>query len=136
MKLLKFFAIFWLITVLYSCTNAEKKDFNLKKDLCENCKMAITNLDYAAQIVTEEGRVYKFDDLSCMTMYEDYENSGFENAKKYVIDMPTANLVNLENAYLIKGGTIKSPMGGNTLAFRNKIEALKAAKILKANLLK
>lgn len=97
--------------------------------------MTITDLKYATELITEKGRVYKFDDISCMTMYESSETDKVKNAKKYVIEASTGKFLELPKANLIKGGSIKSPMGGNTEAFANKEEAQKAAATLGATLI-
>ncbi len=118
-----------------SCQQSGPKDFLLEKDQCDNCKMTIADITYAAELITEKGRVYKFDDISCMTMYESAEAEKTANAKKYVIDAPTGKFVELPKATLIKGGSIKSPMGGNTQAFASKEAAQKAAAKLGATLI-
>ena len=120
---------------LVSCQESGPKDFLLEKDQCDNCKMTIADINYATELITEKGRVYKFDDISCMTMYENSEADKLKNAKKYVIDAPSGKFLELSKATLIKGGNIKSPMGGNTKAFENKEAAQKAAATLGASLI-
>ena len=83
---------------------------------------------------TEKGRVYKFDDISCLNDYEVSNTETTTNAKTYVADFPTGKFIETSTATLIKGGDIKSPMGGNTQAFENKAAAEKAATDLQATL--
>lgn len=135
MKFLKNVLLALPFLALMSCQESGPKDFLLEKDQCDNCKMTIADINYATELITEKGRVYKFDDISCMTMYEGSEADKVKNAKKYVIDVPTGKFVELPKATLIKGGSIKSPMGGNTQAFANKDEAQKAAATLGAALI-
>lgn len=135
MKFLKNIAFAIPFLALISCQQSGPQDFLLEKDQCENCKMTITDLNYATELITEKGRVYKFDDLSCMTMYEGSEAEKTKNSQKYVIDFPTGKFVELPKATLISGGSIKSPMGGNTQAYTSKEEAQKAATTLGANLI-
>ena len=134
MKLLKnlLFALPFLASL--SCQESGPKDFLLEKDQCDNCKMTISDINYATELITEKGRVYKFDDISCMTMYENSEADKVKNAKKYVIDVPTGKFLELSKATLITGGNIKSPMCGNTQAFASKEAAQKAATTLGASL--
>lgn len=119
-----------------SCQSDGPKDFILGKDQCDNCKMTITDLKYGTEMITEKGRVYKFDDISCMTMYESSEPDKAKNAKFYVIDVPSEKFVEKSNATLITGGEIKSPMGGNTQAFERIDDAEKAAAKLGATVTK
>lgn len=136
---MKFFKTSLLLTFLLAiiaCQNGAPKDFILGNDQCDNCKMTITDIKYATEMITEKGRVYKFDDLSCMTMYEDSEAEKAKNAKFYVIDFPSEKFIEKANATLITGGTIKSPMGGNTQAFEQIDVAEKAAANLGATVIK
>ena len=125
-----------LILSVISCQNEGPKDFLLGKDQCDNCKMTITDIKYATELITEKGRVYKFDDISCMTMYEGSEPDKAKNAKRYVIDHPTDKFIEKSSATLVKGGEIKSPMGGNTQAFERMDDAEKAAAKLGASVIK
>lgn len=136
MKFIQTLIFTFSLLTFFSCQENGPKDFALQKDQCDNCKMTITELQYATQLVTEKGRVYKFDDISCMTMYENSEPDKVAKSKKYVIDFPSKKFVELNKATLIKGGSIKSPMGGNTQAYENKETAVKAAKKLGASVIK
>lgn len=124
------------ILAFMSCQQSGPKDFLLGSDQCDNCKMTITDIKYGTELITEKGKVYKFDDISCMNMYEVSNPDKAKNAKTYVIDFPTDQFLEKKNATLIKGGNIKSPMGGNTQAFKNKADAEKAAAKLGATLTK
>jgi copper chaperone NosL len=121
---------------LFSCQKSGPKDIALHKDQCANCRMTIENLPFATQIVTEKGRIYNFDDIMCMTMFENSEPDLVAKSKKYVIDFGTKKFIELNKATLIKGGSIKSPMGGNTQAYADKEKAKQAAKKYGATILK
>lgn len=120
--------------VLAACAKTGPQEIAVGKDQCDNCKMTITEPKYATQLITEKGRNYKFDDIACM---KDYENSNAEttgNATTYVADFPSGQFIESNTATFIKGGDIKSPMGGNTQAFKDKAAAEKAATELHATL--
>lgn len=124
------------VLAIMSCQKSGPQDFNLGKDQCDNCRMTITDLKYATQLITEKGRAYKFDDIMCMNMYESSNPDKATNAKTYVIDFPSGNFLEKPKATFIKGGSIKSPMGGNTQAYQDKAAAQKAAASLGASLIK
>lgn len=122
------------VIFLAACSETQPQEINVGKDQCDNCKMTISEPKYATQLITEKGRLYKFDDINCM---EDYEVSNSEttgNAKTYVADFPSGKFVQSNTATLIKGGAIKSPMGGNTQAYQDKAVAEKAATDLQATI--
>ena len=112
---------------LSSCGGDDPKKI-IVGDQCEHCKMTIENVKYATELVTEKGRIYKFDDIKCMNGYTTSNADKVVNAKTYVTDYPSEKLIEFEKATFIKGGSIKSPMGGNMQAYENKDEAEKAKK--------
>ena len=112
---------------LIACGNNDPKTIKVGEQ-CENCKMTIENVKYATELVTEKGRIYKFDDIKCMNSYATSNTDKVTNAKSYVMDYPTKKLIEFEKASFIKGGSIKSPMGGNTQAYENRADAEKAKK--------
>ncbi|ESU19610.1 hypothetical protein FCR2A7T_17680 [Flavobacterium cauense R2A-7] len=114
-----------LFTVFYlsSCSSNEPKPLKLNSDSCDNCKMTISNGKLGAELITEKGRHYKFDDIACMVKFA---KSGTAVAAKsfYVSDYLQDNtLIPAEKAFYLKGGSITSPMRGNTAAFSTKQEA-------------
>ena len=120
--------------LLAACAETGPQDIAVGKDQCDNCKMTISEPKYATQLITEKGRLYKFDDISCLTDYETSNTESTANAKTYVADFPTGKFIERSTATFIKGGDIKSPMGGNTQAFQDKAAAEKAATELQATL--
>lgn len=135
MKFLKFFSLLMIITAFTACSKNGPQEIAVGKDQCENCKMTISEPKYATQLVTDKGRMYKFDDIKCMKDYE-LGNKDAANAKTYVADFPSGQFFESTSATLIEGGSIKSPMGGNTQAFKDKAAAEKAAAELGATVVK
>jgi copper chaperone NosL len=56
----------FLIFSLLSCSKEIKSEEIEPYDICYLCKMAISQLEFATEIVTPDGEVYKFDDIGCM----------------------------------------------------------------------
>ena len=134
MKLLGRLFLAGSMLFLAACAESGPQEISVGKDQCDNCKMTISDAKYATQLITEKGRNYKFDDLSCMKDYEISNTESTVNAKMYVVDFPSGKFIESNTATFIKGGDIKSPMGGNTQAFQNKDAAVKAAANLQATL--
>ena len=110
-----------------NCQQIKPTEIVVGKDQCDHCKMLITDIKYAVEMITEKGRVYKFDDLACADAYKTSNTDKAKNSKLYVIDFSTGKFLKASDAIFIQGGIIKSPMGGNTQVFSNKSEAQKAA---------
>lgn len=109
--------------LLFSCRETEPELAKLNVDNCDNCKMTIADAKFVAELITSKGRIYKFDDLSCLQSYRK-ENPDKTEAKLFVADFenPTEFLP-VGEAILVHGEQINSPMGGNTAAFNNKKSA-------------
>ena len=120
------------IIVLAACAETGPQEIAVGKDQCDNCKMTISEPKYATQLITEKGRLYKFDDISCLKDYETSNTESTTNSKTYVADFPSGKFIESSTATFIKGGDIKSPMGGNTQAYQDKAAAEKAAVDLEA----
>lgn len=134
MNLSKTLLITGSLLALASCAKNGPQEIAVGKDQCENCKMNITEPKYATQLVTAKGKVYKFDDLKCMQDYATSNTEASKDAKTYVADFPSGQFFDSSTATFISGGTIKSPMGGNTQAYKDKAAAQKAATELGATL--
>lgn len=103
----------------FSCSGDKAVPIKLNTDNCDFCKMTISDGKFGAELITEKGRVYKFDDIACMVHYSK-ENSANKIQAFYVHDYAQDNvLIPVSAAFFISGGNIKSPMHGNIIAFIN-----------------
>jgi copper chaperone NosL len=92
----------------------------LNKDKCDFCEMTISNGRLGVEIITQKGRAYKFDDLNCLKGYM-RENNKTPIASYFINDYAQSNiLIDATKALYVSSENIKSPMGGNTAAFKNK----------------
>lgn len=88
------------------------------EDQCAFCKMAIVEDQYAAEIVTSKGKVYKYDDISCMIRHRrTMEKKDFSFQVVNDFESPK-EFLDVEKAFFIQSDQYASPMGGNTAAFR------------------
>lgn len=114
--------MFFSISMLWSCNNNAPEPIKLNVDACSFCRMKISDGRFAAQLITSKGRNYKFDDLKCMLNF----SSQFEGEIKsyYIAEFSGANeLTDAGTAWYIQNDDFKSPMGGNTAAFKSKTQA-------------
>lgn len=128
--------LFFLSLSFLSCTNNGKAvPIKLDVDNCDFCKMSIADGKYGAEIQTEKGRTYKFDDIMCMMNYCK-ENSNTKVSSYYVHDFTKDNvLIPAATAYFISGTTIKSPMRGGVIAFSSEKDAKEFGTKLNAELI-
>lgn len=121
--------------VLISCVSGEPKPLQLNSDSCDFCKMTIADGQFGAELITQKGRYYKFDDVACMVHFAK-SNKVVPNKAFFICDYLMANtLIPAEKAFFLKGGSINSPMNGNAIAFASEKEALSYQAKYKAALL-
>ncbi len=121
------------MVALTSCKPTEAEPIKLNIDQCHQCKMNIANGKFGAEIITEKGRIYKFDDVFCLVNFYQ-ENKNTKIQKFYIHDYAQDNvLIPAETAFYAKGGTINSPMHGNIIATTTQVNILKFASELDAN---
>ncbi|CAM3284728.1 Nitrous oxide reductase [Flavobacterium longum] len=114
---MKIFLTLLTTCFLMSCGAKEPKPIKLNADDCDFCKMTISNGKFAAQLITQKGRHYKFDDIACMIQFAK-SNTVVPYEAFFVNDYLKDNsFIPVEKSFLLKGGTINSPMRGNCAAF-------------------
>ena len=88
------------------------------EDVCERCKMIISDRRFAAQYITQSGEAKKFDDAGCMIDYLREAGKGVESALAvYVTDYGTGEWLEAGKAFYLRNPELKSPMGYNIAAF-------------------
>ena len=128
-KLLNIFLVafvFVTIITLASC-GSEPEPINYGRDECEFCRMLITDNKYGAELVTEKGKIYKFDSIECMVEFSLVKNTlGDTNNKLLITDFDKpGNFVDARNSVYVKNDEFRSPMGLNVTAFNGELQAQK-----------
>ncbi len=96
------------------------------EDICESCKMIISEKDFAAQYKLSTGKTVKFDDLGCMFHYMKGEDKAQISAV-YVMDYDSKQWIDGESAYYVWTDNISTPMGHGVVALRGSQEAKELA---------
>ncbi len=68
--LLKIANIPILLLFLIAGCSTEPEPIRFGEDKCAYCQMMIAEPNYGAELVTEKGRVYKFDAVECLVNYQ------------------------------------------------------------------
>ncbi|MBK9329570.1 MAG: nitrous oxide reductase accessory protein NosL [Sphingobacteriales bacterium] len=112
-------------TALTSCS-AQPKPVKLGIDQCHYCKMSISDARYPAEIITQKGKVYLFDDVHCVIGFLKENKDAKQSVKDiYLADYSGVHkFIKVTEAHLVKSEDFRSPMGGNIAAFEN-IDSLK-----------
>lgn len=89
------------------------------QDGCAFCKMTIVDQRYAAELVTNKGKVYKFDAVECMINYIN-ENKDVSFAHTLVSPFDDDKLKDAATCYYLRSEKLPSPMGMYITALSNK----------------
>lgn len=113
-KIISISTVIFVTSVLWlsGCINQEPADVHLHSDECSYCKMVISDTQFAAQLVSEKGKSYKFDSIECMAAYTNQNPGIAENARLYLSDFTQEDTwLPLEDASVYHSKDVRSPMG-------------------------
>lgn len=85
------------------------------EDICSTCRMAVSDERFAAEIIDDNGEVFKFDDVGCMLSFRTAHRE-CAAAGLFVKDYETRQWIPYERAVVIRAG-LRSPMGSGIVAF-------------------
>lgn len=92
------------------------------EDVCANCRMAIIEPQFAAEIILASGEVLKFDDLACLAArVKSTDTPVMQNI--FVNDYLTREWINGEKAVIVRSSNVQTPMGSGAVAFTNREQA-------------
>lgn len=114
-----------LMLLLVSC-KPEPQAIDYGFDSCTHCKMTISDQRYGAELVTQKGKIYKFDAIECLVDYQ--KNSQEQYVFQLVTDFARpGEFVNAQTAWYLRSEAMPSPMGMNLNAFENREQAEQTA---------
>lgn len=123
MQTFKYFS-FVVVLLLGSC-NIGPQAIDYGNDGCHFCKMTIVDKVHAAEIITQKGKVYKFDASECMINFlKDFDTS---EVKLYLTNIYTEpeTLIDATQATFLISKNVPSPMGAFLTAFKTQEAAKK-----------
>lgn len=119
-------AILIMSAFFFSSCSTGPQAINFGVDNCDYCVMTIVDEHFGAEVVTNKGKAYKFDDLHCLNEFlEEGKVTETDINEIYYIDFANpSNFIVASNALLLQGEAIKSPMASNIATF-SEIDSLK-----------
>ncbi len=119
----------WSLVVVFllaiAFVGCEKKEFTSKpakmhwdRDMCERCKMAISERKFAVQAIDTQNKVHKFDDIGCFVLWKKEDAPNLTIKKVWIPDFETGKWIDAKRAYYTHG--VISPMGFGFAAHEKK----------------
>jgi len=124
-----------LLLALLLFLGCEKKDFTKEpakmhwdRDMCERCKMAISDRKFAVQGIDERNRVYRFDDIGCLVLWQRLEHPDIKFKKIWITDAKTGRWIDAKKACFKRDfltpmgygyGAVKDESNGSCLSYED-----------------
>ena len=89
------------------------------EDMCSYCKMAISEKQYAAELIDGERQPFKFDDIGCMLNFVKKGSVNVSASSFFVMDFDERQWIKADNAYYVRSSDVTTPMNGGIIAFKD-----------------
>ena len=90
---------------------------NESLDTCDACHMSVKDNGYAAEALTANGKVYKFDDIGCLAGYLK-GHPDIKPAVVFIQDVSTREWLSAKDAFYVEAGDVQTPMEFGIHAFK------------------
>lgn len=109
---------FSVLSIFFGCS-PEPKPIQFNVDKCDHCMMQISDIQYGAELVTNKGKIYKFDAVECLAAYLNAGETGSEDVHSlWLINYQyPKTFVAVDSAVILLSKSLKSPMSLNLTAF-------------------
>src|SRR5262245_33403006 len=106
------------VTVFANCQRRGVEPVALApEDMCAHCRMAISEKQYAAELIDSDGAALKFDDIGCMTNFLKSAKNKTTIAATFVMDFNERQWIKADEAYYVRSAEFTTPMNGGIVAF-------------------
>ena len=108
-----------LISLLIWSCNAEPRAISYGKDNCHHCKMKLMDPVYGAEVVTQKGKIFIFDDVNCLISFLESDEVSQEDIKNILVAdyKNPESLIDATVAFYLKSDKFQTPMASNIIAF-------------------
>lgn len=112
-SLLLLFVISIFFSACDSTIDTSAKEVKYDREVCERCKMILSERNYAVQLINpSNGKRYYYDDIGCAILWFDEEHIEWEkDAIIYVADVQTGEWINAYEAFWTYGAVTPMDFG-------------------------
>lgn len=97
------------------------------EDMCSYCRMAVSEKQYAVELIDAEGQPFKFDDIGCMLNFVKKRSVNVSASSFFVMDFDEREWIKADDAYYVRSSDLTTPMNGGIIAFKDRSPAQQAA---------
>lgn len=120
-----------LLLVATACSSPRPRPITLGSEECDHCHMTVADLRHSAELVTNRGRVFVFDDPGCLADFlagglvpsEDIHSLWFSDF------LEPDSLLQARDAVFLRSDRVRTPMNSGIIAVRPgpRADSLRAA---------
>ncbi|MBI4373048.1 MAG: nitrous oxide reductase accessory protein NosL [Candidatus Omnitrophica bacterium] len=88
------------------------------KDICSECGMIVSEQQFAAASVDQDGNMSKFDGIGCLILHQAKQTSSAH--RTWVRDYKTEEWIEVNNAFFVNAENLVTPMGFGLIAFSSE----------------
>jgi len=109
---------------LVSCVEGkpEPVEIVLNEETCSFCRMAVSQREFAGEVVMVSGSVDVFDDIGCLRDWVQ-EHPPPEGAGLFVVDHESGVWLDARTAFYVQAGKLPTPMSSGLAAFETETAA-------------
>ena len=116
-----------MVVLLAQCQRGATEPVAIEaNDMCSFCRMSISERRYAAELIDEEGEVFKFDDIGCMANFIKQKRNSAAIQATFVMDFDRREWLKAENGFYVRSSELRTPMNGGMVAFQDQSSAEEA----------
>ena len=120
------FLLLAISTLLIPACSIGPKAIDYDEDQCQRCKMIISQKQFGAELITQKGRIYKYDAIECL-IPEVLKNGADHYSHILVTDYyQPGTLISAMDAHYLVSEDLPSPMGGFLSAYSSLNDARQA----------
>ncbi len=125
-----FLSLFLMSVITLGCAGPSVQldkppDIRYGEDMCDQCRMIISEARFAAAYVTSSGEVRRFDDIGGMLRFRAEHNE--DVAVYWVHDYETEEWLKADQAYFVVSDGVQTPMGFGIVALGDRQRAQRLA---------
>jgi hypothetical protein len=123
-RIIRAVAFGFLFLLIFACKGGNEEqlpvDFVWDRVACEECKMALSDPHYSAQVIDPNGRAFYFDDIGCAILWL-RRQPWKDKARTWVNDVKTTEWIEAQKTNWISGDP-QTPMGYGFAATLSAVE--------------
>ena len=123
-----FLLIIFICVLMPGCKSGSEK-INFGEEECVYCRMTISNPKFGALLITDKGRMRKYDAVECMVNDIQENDPSYQKLLVVVHDDPE-KLREADSVFFAISKKYRSPMGANLAAFLSANSIPDSIKIL------